>query len=131
LLALATERGLGHVLDSSTGFRLPGGNVRSPDAAFVAAARLGDAKPPDDFGNLAPDLALEVLSPGDRPRHALDSVGEDLEAGVGLVWVIDPERRCASVYRSLTQVRELGPDGELDGEEMLPGFRCRLADILD
>jgi hypothetical protein len=49
-----------------------------------------------------------VLSPNDRSRQVLDKVGEYLEAGVRLVWVIDPERRTAAVHRSLTKVRELG-----------------------
>jgi Uma2 family endonuclease len=65
-----------------------------------------------------------VLSPRDRPRYVLDKVGEYLEAGVRLVWVIDPRKTRAVVYRSLSGVRELGPDGELDGEDVLPGFRC-------
>ena len=63
-----SERGLGAVLDSSTGFRLPGGNVRSPDVSFIAAARLPQGKVPEDFPNLAPDLAVEVLSNFTRLR---------------------------------------------------------------
>jgi Uma2 family endonuclease len=130
LLAFATERGLGHAFDSSAGFRLPGGNVRSPDASFVAAGRFAGDRVPDDFADLAPDLAVEVVSPGDRPRHVLDKVGEYLEAGVRLVWVIDPQESKAVVYRSPSDVRELGPDDRLDGEDVLPGFRCRLGDVL-
>jgi Uma2 family endonuclease len=130
LLAYATQAGAGHVFGSSMGFRLPGGNVRSPDASFVAAGRFPGDQPPDDFGDLAPDLAAEVLSPSERPRHILDKVGEYLEAGVRLVWVIDPRKARAIVYRSLSAVRQLGAGDELDGEDVLPGFRCRLADIL-
>lgn len=130
LLAFATEHHLGHAFDSSAGFRLPGGNVRSPDVSFVAAGRFPNDRVPDDFGNLAPDLAVEVVSPGDRPRHVLDKVGEYLEAGVRLVWVIDPRRARAVVYRSLSEIRELGPDDTLDGGDILPGFRCRLGEIL-
>jgi len=130
LLAFVTEHGGGHVFDSSMGFRLAGGNVRSPDASFVASGRLPKDEPPDDFANLAPDLAAEVVSPGDRPRHVLDKVGEYLEAGVRLVWVIDPRKRKVVAYRSLSDITELGADDELDGEDALPGFRCRLRDIL-
>jgi Uma2 family endonuclease len=79
---------------------------------------------------LAPDLAVEVLSPEDSPREVLDKVGEYLAAGVRLVWVIDPRASRAVRYRSLTDVHEIGPDGNLDGEEVLPGFRCPLADLL-
>ena len=85
---------------------------------------------PDDYGSVAPDLAVEVLSPGDRPRYVLDKVGEYLEAGVRLVWVIDPRKARAVVYRSLSEVRELGPNDALEGEDVLPGFACPLRDIL-
>lgn len=127
--AFVEERQLGDVFDSSTGFRLPGGNVRLPDVCFVAKGRLVGAS--SGFGDVAPDLAVEVLSPTDRSRQVLDKVGEYLQAGVHLVWVIDPERRTAAVYRSLTKVRELGSDDSLDGEDVVPGFRCRLADVID
>jgi Uma2 family endonuclease len=130
LLAFATQHGLGHVLGADAGFRLPSKNIRSPDASFVAAGRFPHDRPPDDFGNVAPDLAVEVLSPRDRPRHVLDKVGEYLEAGVRLIWVIDPRKARAVVYRSLSDVRELAADGMLDGEDVLPGFRCALRDIL-
>ncbi|SRR6266571_2674830 len=130
LHAFVRGRQLGVVFESNTGFRLPGGNVRSPDACFVAAGRFADDRLPDGFADVAPDLAVEVISPGDRPRHVLDKVGEYLEAGVRLVWVIDPKRQRAVAYRSMSEVRELGPADELDGEDVLPGFRCRLSDIL-
>jgi Uma2 family endonuclease len=130
LLAFVTERAAGHAFDSSMGFRLPGGNVRSPDASFVAAGRFEADTPPDDFADLAPDLAVEVLSPSERPRAVLDKVGEYLEAGVRLVWVIDPRSAKAIVYRSLTDVTELQTGDALDGGEVLPGFRCLLRDIL-
>jgi Uma2 family endonuclease len=109
---------------------MPSGNIRSPDASFIAAGRFRDDKVPDDFGSVAPDLAVEVLSPGDRPRQVLDKVGEHLEAGVRLVWVIDPRQARAVVYRSLSDVRELGSKDASDGEDVLPGFRCTLAEIL-
>ncbi|HEU0107381.1 MAG TPA: Uma2 family endonuclease, partial [Vicinamibacteria bacterium] len=66
----------------------------------------------------------------DRPRHVLDKVGEYLEAGVRLIWVIDPRHGRAVVYRSLSEVRELGADDALDGEDIIPGFRCALRDVL-
>lgn len=122
---------LGDLFDSSTGFRMPGGNVRLPDVAFVARGRFADEEAPEGFADLAPDLAVEVLSPGDRSRDVLDKVGEYLQAGVRLVWVIDPKRRTAAAYRSLTDVRTLGPADSLDGGDALPGFQCRLADVID
>lgn len=125
------ERKLGYVFDSSTGFRLPGGNIRLPDVSFVATGRFEGERQPEDFPALAPDLAVEVLCPGDRSRDVLDKVGEYLQAGVRLVWVIDPRERTAAIHRSLTQVRMVGADDLLEGEDVLPGFRCRLAEVLD
>jgi Uma2 family endonuclease len=130
LLAFVKKERLGHVFDSSTGFRLPGGNVRSPDASFVGRGRFEGDEPPEGFSPVPPDLAVEVLSPDDRPRAILDKVGEYLESGVRLVWVIDPRARTATVYRSLNDVRRLGPDNALDGFDVLPGFRCLLSDVL-
>ncbi|HET7294193.1 MAG TPA: Uma2 family endonuclease [Vicinamibacteria bacterium] len=120
---------LGYVLESSTGFRLPGGNVRSPDASFVAKERFA-AGVPEGFADVPPDLAVEVLSPEDRPRTVLDKVGEYLQAGVRLVWVIDPRAGRAVVYRSLTDVREVKADDDLDGEDVLPRFRFSLAELV-
>jgi Uma2 family endonuclease len=130
LLTFVTEQGLGHAFDSSMGFRLPGGNIRSPDASFVATGRFPDERVPDGFADVAPDLAVEVVSPGDRPRHVLDKVGEYLECGVRLVWVIDPQTGKATVFRSASDVAEVSADGALDGEGVLPGFRCPLRELL-
>jgi Uma2 family endonuclease len=128
LLAFVREKCLGEVFDSSTGYRLPGGNVRSPDASFVSSKHL--PKVPEGFLELAPDLAVEVLSPEDNPRQVLDKVGEYLAAGVRLVWVIDPRTSRAVSYRSLIDVHQIGPDGSLDGGELLPAFHYPLSDLL-
>jgi Uma2 family endonuclease len=131
LYAFVKKGRLGHVADSSTGFRLPGGNVRLPDVSFVATGRFKDEQHPEGFSDVPPDLAVEVLSPDDRPRDVLDKVGEYLQAGVRLVWVIDPRERTAVIYRSLRNVRAIGPEESLDGEDVVPGFGCRLAELID
>jgi Uma2 family endonuclease len=128
--SFVADRKLGHVLDSSTGFRLASGNVRSPDLSFVARGRFPDDQVPNGFASLAPDLAVEVLSPEDSKRAVLDKIGEYLEAGTRLVWVLDPQTGQAAAYRSLTSIRELSIDDLLDGEDVVPGFRCALRDIL-
>ncbi len=130
LLAFVDVHRLGHVMGADAGYRLPGGNVRSPDASFVASGRFANDRPTDDWGALAPDLAVEVISPGDRPRHVLDKVGEYLAVGVRLVWVIDPKTRRATIHRSLSDARTIVEDEFLDGEDVVPGFRCRLRDVL-
>jgi Uma2 family endonuclease len=119
---------LGHVFDSSTGFRLTGGNVRAPDVSFVSFERMAEI--PEGYVPVVPDLAVEILSPDDRPRYVLEKVGEYLQAGVRLVWVVDPKGRKAAVHRSLTAVRELDIEDALDGEDVVPGFRCVLRELL-
>jgi Uma2 family endonuclease len=123
------ERKLGHVFDGQTGFRLPDGNLRSPDVSFVAAARLPEGVPVG-FLHVAPDLAVEVLSPGDRAADVARKVAEYLNVGVQLLWVIDPEQRAAVVYRP---GRAPGrPENDiLDGDPVLPGFVCPLAALFD
>jgi Uma2 family endonuclease len=121
---------LGYVFDSSTGFRLPGGNVRCPDIAFVARGRFEAETIPEGFSPVPPDLAVEVLSPEDRSRELLEKVGEYMDSGVRLVWVIDPRARTATIYRSLTAVRSVGSEEEMLGEDVVPGFRCRLGEIV-
>jgi Uma2 family endonuclease len=71
-----------------------------------------------------------VLSPGDRPGAVLAKVGDWLSAGCQLVWVIDPERRLGRIYRADGSESQLGESEALDGEDTLPGFSCRLADVL-
>jgi Uma2 family endonuclease len=96
----------------------------------VARARFTNGVVPEGFIPFAPELAVEVLSPEDRSRPLLDKIGEYLDAGVRLVWLIDPRERQASVHRSLTDVRTLSDSDELSGEDVVPGFRCRLGEIL-
>ena len=103
--------------------------VRGPDLAVISRQRIPDPEP-SGFLGLAPDLAIEVLSPGDRPGEVLAKVGEWLSAGSRLVWVIDPERREARVYRADGSETVLTADQALDGEEVVPGFSCPLATIL-
>jgi Uma2 family endonuclease len=131
LLAFVKAHNLGHVSGWDPGVRLPQGNLRAPDIGFVASGRFEDGKVPKGYTSVIPDLAVEVLSPEDRPRLVLDKIGEFLEAGVRLVWVIDPDGRRATVYRSISDVRTIGAEDELDGEDVLPGFRCGLAEVLE
>src|SRR5881296_2550764 len=121
----------GGVYAAETGFKLTTNpdTVRAPDIAFVARERL---PPPSTTGYpaLAPDLAVEVVSPGDRPGEVLAKVADWLSAGTRLVWVLDPERRLARVYRHDGSETIVPAEGALDGEDVLPGFSCSLASIL-
>jgi Uma2 family endonuclease len=122
--------GAGQLLAAETGFTLARNpdTVRAPDIAFVRRERL-----PSDttgFAELAPDLVVEVLSPDDRPGEVLAKVADWLDAGALRVWVIDPERRIARVYRQDGTETIVEAGGSLQGEDVLPGFSCTLASIL-
>ncbi|PYO95841.1 MAG: Uma2 family endonuclease [Gemmatimonadetes bacterium] len=122
--------GAGDLLAAETGFTLfrNPDTVRAPDIGFVRRDRI----PADTrgFPEMAPDLAVEVLSPDDRPGETFAKVADWLEAGVSLVWVIDPERRVGRVYRQDGTESLLNEGDELVGEDVLPGFRCPLSSIL-
>jgi len=122
---------LGHVLAAETGFKLATDpdTVRAPDVAFVRRARVPDPRPAG-FAALAPDLVVEVLSRDDRPGEVLAKVGDWLNAGCALVWVVDPNRRLARVYRADGSESLIDADGVLDGEDVLPGFVCPLAGVV-
>ncbi len=123
--------GLGQVYAGDTGFTLARSpdTVRAPDIAFIRRDRVPDPEPPG-YPDLAPDLAVEVLSPRTRPGETLAKVADWLSGGTSLVWVIDPERRQARVYRQ-DGAEALVPGSEaLSGEELLPGFSCALDAIL-
>jgi Uma2 family endonuclease len=122
---------LGIVVAAETGFTLARDpdTIRAPDAGFISAARVPDPLP-HGYADLAPDLAVEVLSPDDRPGEVLAKVADWLNAGSALVWVIDPERRVARVYRADGSESVVAEDAMLDGEGILRGFTCPLREIL-
>jgi len=131
LAVYVDERELGRVLAAETGFKLQSNpdTVRAPDVAFLRRERVPVPRP-TGYLPFAPDLVVEVLSPRDRPGETLGKVGDWLEAGARMVWVIDPERRLARVYRHDGTESVLSEAGMLDGEDVLPGFRCTLATVL-
>ncbi len=103
--------------------------VLAPDVSFVAAGR---AWPDEDAGwpRLAPDLAIEVLSPRNTRAGIALKVEIYLAAGVRLVWVVDPEARTVAVHAPGRAPRVLGVGEVLDGEDVLPGYRLPLAELL-
>jgi Uma2 family endonuclease len=131
LLEYVDENGAGDVLAAETGFLLRRGpdTVRAPDAAFVAAGRVMPNT--RTFAELAPDLVVEVVSPSDRASDVASKATEWLDAGVRLVWVVDPQARLAAVHHPGGVVTVLRDDGVLDGEDVLPGFRLALSSLFD
>ena len=127
---LKTNR-LGRVFAAETGFTLARNpdTVRAPDVAFIRNERLLDP-PPRGFAEMAPDLAVEVLSPDDRPGEVLAKVSDWLKAGTQLVWVVDPVRNTARVYRAGGTEAVLSGADPLDGEQVIPGFSAPLNELL-
>jgi Uma2 family endonuclease len=122
---------LGRVVGADAGFVLSvePPTVRVPDAAFVRKERLGfDA---ERFAPLAPDLAVEVISPSNTMSEIHGKVLDYLDAGTRLVWVVDPGRHTVTVYRSRDEIRLITGDGEINGGDVLPGFRISVSEIFE
>jgi Uma2 family endonuclease len=130
LSQFARARNLGRVF-SESGYVLATNpdTVRGPDVSFIRHERVPNPIP-RGFARFAPDLAVEVLSPTDRAGKVLEKVADYLNAGSQLVWVIDPDRRQARVYRADGTAAIVEDSGTLEGEQVLPGFRCPLAEVL-
>ena len=131
ILEHVEEHDLGAAFAAETGFVLNRGpdTVRAPDVAFVCGDRL-QAAPSWGFPELAPDLVVEVVSPSDRASEVASKAAMWLDAGVRLVWVVDPQARLAAVHHPGGLVTVLREDGVLDGEDVLPRFRLPLASVL-
>jgi Uma2 family endonuclease len=130
--AHARANKLGKVFAAETGFKIESNpdTVRAPDVAFVRAGRLPTPLE-RGYPKIAPDLAVEVLSPDDRPREVTEKVKQWIERGTLLVWVIDPETKTAQVYRADGREGFIQQNEWLDGEAVLPGFRCSLSEIFE
>ncbi len=125
------QKDLGIVLGSDGTMRLAPGLVRIPDVAFVSRERLGSGLPRQPIPDLAPDLAVEVLSPSNSDKEMQRKLREYFDAGVRLVWYIDPRKRTASVYITPDNVTVLNENATLDGGDLLPGFRLSLKELFD
>lgn len=122
---------LGMVFGAETGFKI-GTNpetVRAPDLAFMRPQRLPKAGLPKAFWPGAPDLAVEVVSPGDTVEEVDDKVADWLAAGTEVVWVLKPKRRTVTVCGPGNALLNFADDQELDCGDILPGFHCRVAEL--
>jgi Uma2 family endonuclease len=130
LSAFARAGDLGVVITGS-GFKIAENpdTVRAPDVAFVPRERAGTI-PPRNYAAFAPILLAEIVSPNDRAGEVLAKAADWLDAGARLVWVVDPQREVAQVYRADGSVTLVASDGSLEGEDVLHGFRVALRDIL-
>ncbi|APB33509.1 Uncharacterized protein conserved in cyanobacteria [Gloeomargarita lithophora Alchichica-D10] len=119
---------LGQVFDSSSGFRLPNGAIRSPDVAWICLERWQNLSPAErqGFAPLCPDFVLELLSPSDHLKTVQNKMQEYLDNGCQLGWLINSATRTTEIYRPQQNVVTISFDQTLSGEEILPGFALNL-----
>jgi Uma2 family endonuclease len=129
----AKQDGRGIAFDSSTGFILPNGATRSPDAAWVRRERLLALAPAQKqkFLPLCPDFVVELRSPSDRLSALEEKLAEYMANGAQLGWLLIPETRTAIVYRPGEEPLTLVDPVELTGDPLLPGFTLQLTEIWD
>ena len=122
---------MGRAFDSSTGFDLPNGATRSPDASWVSQGRW-DALTPEQkgtFANICPDFVVELRSSSDRLQPLQEKMAEYIENGAQLGWLINPQQRRVEIYRPALPVEVLENPAELSGENVLVGFRLALSRV--
>jgi Uma2 family endonuclease len=127
LRAFVDPPNLGLVSGANGPLRLAPGVTRSPSVAFISWARIpGGRMPKKPIPDLVPDLAVEVLSPSNTPREMTLKRRHYFEAGVRLVWIVDPRRRTVAVYTGPDRPARLDASATLDGGDVLPGFALPL-----
>ena len=124
------DNALGIVAPQETGIQVwpdDPTRVRKPDLLFIKKGRLPRGPLPSGWLTVVPDLVVEVVSSNDRVANLHRKIQDYRRAGVPLIWVIFPDPLKAQIYRGTGPVDELGPDDSLDGEDVIPGFRCPLS----
>jgi Uma2 family endonuclease len=129
IMYLAQHPGLGELRPGDTGFTLQSDplTIRVPDVSFVAAERIPADAPA--FPHLAPDLVVEIISPSETAKSIAEKVSDYLQAGTRLLWLVYPERQEVQEYRPDQPFHIYRIDEELDGREVLPGFRYALREL--
>ena len=102
--------------------------IRKPDVSFIRLERMAPEDCPEGHCEIVPDLVAEVVSPNDKYYEVRAKTEEYLQAGVKLVWVVDPSTRSVQVHRADGSTDELHENQELSGEDVVPGFQLRVAE---
>lgn len=132
LAAHCEQHQLGWVLPADAGYQCfpdDPDKVCKPDVSFIQSVRLAAEDAPEGWARIAPDPAVEVVSPNDLFEAVSIKVREYLTAGVPLVWVIDTATKMVYVYHRDRRGEILMQDDELSGEDVVEGFHCRVADL--
>jgi len=121
----------GQAFDSSTGFTLPNGAIRSPDASWISQEHCNAISPQQKsaFSHICPDFVVELRSISDSLSSLQEKMQEYLENGAKLGWLLDPQHRRVELYRPRVDVEVLENPVELSGEDVLPGFMLKLARV--
>ncbi|MBH8562326.1 Uma2 family endonuclease [Nostoc sp. CENA67] len=127
-----SKSNLGEVFDSSTGFKLPNGAERSPDASWVKIERWNALTPEqqEKFAPICPDLVVELRSASDSLKDLQDKMQEYIENGAQLGWLIDRKNKRVEIYHPGKDVEILDNPTSLSGEDVLPGFVLDLQQII-
>jgi Uma2 family endonuclease len=124
------QTNLGRAFDSSGGFTLPNGAVRSPDVTWIEKSKLANVPTGVKFPQVIPDFVIELRSDTDRMPKLREKMEEYRAAGVRLGWLIDPQKQQVEIYRPGIDVEVLQSPTILGGEDVLPGFTIDLGSIL-
>ncbi len=121
---------LGEVYTAEPGFQLEADplTIRAPDVAFVQRSRIPEGEPAG-FWPLAPDLVVEIISPSETARDIHEKLDDYLRAGTCLIWLVYPDNNTVMEYRAPEQARVLTINENLEGEDVLPGFRYPLKQL--
>jgi Uma2 family endonuclease len=132
LQTYAETHSLGSVFTATNGIQCfpdDPNKVRKPHISFVKRERFTAQHLHEGFLSIAPDLVVEVISPNDLASELNEKVEDYRAANIPLIWVIDPEVRTVVIYRGDGTVAKLGEKDELSGENIIPGFRCQVAEL--
>jgi Uma2 family endonuclease len=132
LLAYVRSHKLGKVLAGEVGIythRNPD-TVRGADVLFISNERYAQKTSPG-FLDVAPDLVVEILSPNDSWIEVTQKLQEYFAIGVRLIWVVNPQTHSVYAYRALTDVREFTENDDLPGDDVLPGFLVKVAQLFE
>jgi Uma2 family endonuclease len=124
--------GLGEFFDSSSGFTLPNGAVRSPDISWISSEKLSelDDQEREKFAHICPDFVIEIRSKSDSKQYVLDKMKEYIENGTRLGWMIDRFERKVHLFREDGSVTIDNFNAVLSGENVLPGLLVDLGALM-
>jgi len=131
LLRIWVKQGAGGQAGVEAGFILSHNPdvVRGPDVYYVSAGRIPPDGIPETFWTIAPDLAVEVISPSETADDVREKVRDYLAAGTRLVWTVHPRTREVVVYTGDGLARTYGEDDLIEYPDVLPGFSCKVSDL--